>query len=122
MLLGRGANINVLSCNGISVLGSACYSGTCDTVEFLLSRGAILDFPARGDSGLVCAAAGGNTDVLKLLLGRAQRSVIDSCHHAVRRAATGEHTDAIELLLDYGFNIDTVSECGDTPLKLLCAP
>ena len=121
MLLGRGANINALSYGGNSVLGSASSSGTCDTVEFLLDRGAILDLPALGFSGLACAAGGGNTEVLKLLLRRAQRSVIDSCRHAIHSAASGGHTDAIELLLDYGFSIEAVNNCGETPLITICS-
>ena len=121
MLLGRGANINAHSGWGASVLGSASRGGTCDTVEFLLSRGAILDTPALGSSGLACAAGGGNIDVLKLLLARAQRSVIERCPHTIHRAVFGGHTDAIELLLDYGFNIDAVDAYGETPLLHACS-
>ena len=81
----------------------------------------MLDLPALGSSGLACAAEGGNTDVLKLLLRRAQRSVIESCRHAVYSAAVGEHTDAIELLLDYGFRVDeVVHEYRWTPLIAVC--
>ena len=121
MLLGRGANINAVSGGEASVLGFASRHGTRDTVEFLLGRGAIIDLPALGSSGLVCAASGGNSDVLKLLLRRAQRSVIDSCRHAVQHAASRGHTDAVELLLDYGFSTEVVNTFGETPLLNLCS-
>ena len=47
--------------------------------------------------------------------------MIETCHNAVHSAVSGEHTDAIELLLDYGFSIEAVNSRGETPLITICS-
>lgn len=95
--------------------------------EYLLNQGAKIVGSYTGPtgtsrgvaSGIVTAASAGNKELLKLLLSHADDWDIQRSRHALNCAVDGGHVEIIELLLDWGFDINAhTTECsaGETPL------
>lgn len=95
-LLRNGADANHRGERRLTVLGRAARNGHADVVEALLDAGA----DGLGDA-LVCAAIGGHTSVLSLLLDR-DANVHFSHDAPLFWAAQQGYEEAVTLLLERG--------------------
>lgn len=95
--------------------------------EYLLSKGAMIVGTYPDHTGIACgvasgiatAANAGNMETLQLLLSHASDRDIQRSGHALHSAVGAGHVEVIELLLDWGFDINahtTQYGAGETPL------
>lgn len=115
MLLDRGANLNLssLECPG-SVLSSAVAYRNCNTVKFLIKKGATFDKSILTEPRSV--------EMLEILTPYFNSSTMPECaalHAACAKRASS--LEMMELLLGKGYLIDAVNSVGDTPLLSACA-
>ena len=106
LLLARGAGVNIVSTDSrlgsqpfatpLSPLGIACKSGTSDMMTELLRKGASTEF--ADESG-------------ETALHFTVRSITHSC---------SEPSAIVNLLVQYGASVNTVTKQGETPLYLAC--
>ncbi|KAL8752530.1 MAG: hypothetical protein Q9184_005702 [Pyrenodesmia sp. 2 TL-2023] len=98
-----------------------------DMAEYLLSQGAKIVGSYTGPrgiaggvaSGIATAASAGNKELLQLLLAHADDRDRQRSGHALHFAVGAGHAGIIELLLDWGFDINartTDYSAGETPL------
>ncbi|KAL8709639.1 MAG: hypothetical protein Q9225_007423 [Loekoesia sp. 1 TL-2023] len=151
LLLDRGVNPNVKAASWGSTEGTlieqACALDSIELVQILVGRGARLDnallhaadnitmarflldrgakiFSApRQLSALTNAASAGNTEVVRLLISRANDAEFSSSRDALHSAAARGRIDVVKLLIEHGFDVNTRAEdpwVGATPLLATC--
>ncbi|XP_060035090.1 ankyrin repeat domain-containing protein 50 [Erinaceus europaeus] len=119
-LLDGGASVNQRDAAGRTLLASAAYGGSLDTVSLLLARGAELEAEdAQGHTALTLAARQGHTKVVSCLIARGA-----DVHHtdrdgwtALRSAAWGGHTEVVSALLQAGVKVDCADADSRTALR-----
>lgn len=118
LLRDAGADIDPLNRDGVSPLGTACFSGNWRLARFLLERGAKPEPP--GAMPALLAAAGGDEDdpagVQLLLKHRAKADARDRRGRgALHEAAFAGHTEIIGLLLGAGADVHARDDAQRTP-------
>jgi hypothetical protein len=114
ILLGAGADIDFISCDGNpTALHAACSNGHHDIVKILLDRNANVNTPSP-DYGTALYAAVGSLDnrIVELLLDHnAEVNIPGGLHRrAVNLAAFSGNLDAVHILIERGADIDPNEE------------
>jgi ankyrin repeat protein len=123
-LVERGANVNVLDKNGITILRAA-FSGmdrNLGLVRKLLEHGASLINPTGGMGYLHQLVHSGDVEVASLLIefGADVNLRDKGCYGTVLQMAltAGSHEEMVKLLLDSGAKVDQVFSYGNVELHL----
>ncbi|XP_067292689.1 ankyrin repeat and SOCS box protein 15-like [Pseudorasbora parva] len=110
VLIEIGADVNAQSLKGESVLMDAAGSGNPDCVNLLLENGAspnVASFTRH--LPIHRAAFEGHYLVLKILLSvTSKRAIIESGQSPIHSAADGGHEQCLRLLIDRGFDVNTL--------------
>eukprot|EP00656_Telonema_subtile_P021621 TRINITY_DN2264_c0_g3_i1.p1 TRINITY_DN2264_c0_g3~~TRINITY_DN2264_c0_g3_i1.p1 ORF type:complete len:2123 (-),score=697.61 TRINITY_DN2264_c0_g3_i1:197-6565(-) len=116
-------NVNVVDDTGRTPLHYAIEQAHQDIVRFLLKQGAQTDIPRTSDKSTPChiAAATGNVDVLRLILGRGEKgpalkALNDQGSTPLHLAAAGGHAKCVEYLLSVGAPVNSRRSYGNTPM------
>lgn len=132
MLLDAGADIDAYGQRGLTMLHQAVISGQADAVAWLLAYGANVRLPAydmeRHDMNALHLAATSTPDVLRLLLRAADAAAVNDVYYnkslpydALRTVLAQQRADLLDVLIDYGVNINAAGVDGLTPVQfLLC--
>lgn len=129
-LLDVGADIDAYGPRGLTMLHQAVISGQAEAVAWLLAYGANARLVAydieRNDMNAFHLAATSTPEILKLLLlsanGDGHRDVYTSksVHYDTLRAVlAAQRGDLLDVLIDYGVNINAVGVDGLTPIQFL---
>lgn len=129
LLLEKGVDLNGQNMKGVSALMIAAQKGKLDVVQLLIERGANLNLKDAEDStAMDYAVSEGQSDVAKLLLAKGGRSknnyksetelLVASTNFALLRAATSNNLQDVKKQLDWGADVNTRNQLGDTPLIL----
>ena len=117
LLRERGANVNRLGNDGVTLLHMAASRGHRDVVEVLLRCDAVSVQNKCGDTPLALAARNGHRDVVEVLLRCGAVSVQNKCGDTpLALAARNGHRDVVEVLLNRGEKCDTKNMYDRTPL------
>ncbi len=138
-LLKAGANVNHVAYNR-TLLSKAAGCGKLKVMEILIKAGAKVDFPEGGETPIVAAVRHGKSAAMEMLLKAgakidqlsnsdftliyeavcAARQMLASDNGATPLycAANGGNTEAIELLLRFGAQVDQPNNDGCTPLHI----
>lgn len=111
LFLQRGANVNAANPDGVTALKHACDRLDLEKVNFLLDVGADVK-----DLSLTYAAAENRVDFMKHLISRGARMHDGPLHEA----ASHNHLEAVEFLLDAKANINAQDDFESTPLAVAC--
>ena len=120
VLIDAGADMEKKHCNAYSALSYACAKGCLDIVKMLVPAGA--DVRVTDDSGRTClstAARHGHTEIVRFLVGLGQVDVdqADGNHNtALHEAVLLNHADVVEVLIDAGADVETMSGRAHSPL------
>ena len=126
LLLDRGADINAqIETNKNTALTLACFQGRSEVVATLLDRRANVEHRAKtGLTPLMEAASGGYVDVGRVLLEKGADvnapPVPSSRDTALTIASDKGHKMFVELVLNWGAQVDTKNKKGNTPIWLSC--
>jgi ankyrin repeat domain-containing protein 17 len=126
LLLDMGSDINAqIETNRNTALTLACFQGRHEVVSLLVERKANVEHRAKtGLTPLMEAASGGYVEVGKVLLeGGADVNALpvpSSKDTALTIAADKGHDKFVELLLEYGAQVDVRNKKGASPLWLAC--
>ena len=119
VLIDAGAQLDVASNGGYSLLLSACQCGRLELVKMLLDSGAQLCSADDAFTGLMLAADGGHLETVRYLLGC---KGVDVNHQganrctAMHQAAEEKFVDVVKLLLQHGADKTLRDNDGDTAL------
>jgi len=118
-LLVRGFDPNTVNLNAEPALLYALREGSLKTFEVLAKQPKVnLNVRnAHGESALMLLCLKGHLNLAKLLISR-QADINHPGWTALHYAATGGHTDLMQLLLDESAYIDAESPNGTTPLMM----
>jgi ankyrin repeat protein len=119
-LVQRGAKINHADCDGLTALHLAVAAGASTSlVNYLIDQKAnLLLGDNQGAIALHIAADGGNTAMVKLLLGKGSpiNNVTGDRETPLFLACEQGHLDVVELLLANGADANLANVTGSTPL------
>lgn len=106
--------------NGVTLLGHACIKNNLEAVEILLSEGANPNKLSNGNSPLFMASGESDLSLMRLLLENDARpnTVAVDGSTPLHQALRGNNKDKIELLLNFGANINVVDKSGESILFL----
>lgn len=105
----------------------ACIRDALAVAKTLLSYGADPNLAVSGNHPLSVASKHGHCDIVKLLLvNGADVHVHDShekfpLHYALESVSTDDSAVTVNLLLDYGSDLNVMTTSGETPLYLACS-
>ncbi|XP_043083645.1 ankyrin repeat and SOCS box protein 15-like isoform X2 [Puntigrus tetrazona] len=110
ILIDSGADVNAQSCKGESVLMDAAGSGNPDCVELLIQHGASPNLASlTGHLPIHRATYEGHYLVLKMLISvTSKTALIESGQSPVHSAADGGHVHCLQLLIDSGFDVNSL--------------
>ncbi|HEY9151462.1 MAG TPA: ankyrin repeat domain-containing protein [Anaerolineales bacterium] len=113
--------VNAYSDDGYQPLGLACFFGNLETARYLINSGARVNSPSQNEMNVTplhSAAAGGHTELVKLLLehGANPNAVQKSGFTPLHAAAQNGDVQSIHALLFHGADADIKSAEGKTPL------
>ncbi|CAN2103758.1 ankyrin repeat domain-containing protein [Wolbachia pipientis] len=117
-------DVNSIDDDGYTALYQAAGGGHYSIVEYLLSKGANVNFKIESDDPALCgstplcyAAMNGHVDVAKTLIQHgASTDVVVNGYNLLRTAAMSDNPSMIEFALGFGASIDDCSPNGRTPL------
>ena len=124
VLIDAGADINIQDSEGRSPLHTACELGTLDMVKMLVRAGA--GVRATDNEGWTCfqlAACRGHTETVRYLVCLPEVDVNHGDagdHTALHLAAVGTHTDAVQVLIDAGADVNILNNDGYSLLHYAC--
>jgi ankyrin repeat protein len=103
-----------------TLLQFAAYYGQVDDAKRAIRLGANIDFPnAAGSTPLMDACRGNQRDIAELLLKKgASTKGFDDRMRTALHIAVEESEDLVELLVEYGANLEDANVNGDTALLL----
>jgi ankyrin repeat protein len=115
-LIGWGDNINRAGYLGFTPLIIAAQEGKTDIVKRLLIYGADKwNYKAYGQSAIYVAAAEGHIEIVKLLYDGSLEHA-DEINDALIIAGINDKYDVVNLLIDYGVNVNATDDDGRTLL------
>jgi ankyrin repeat domain-containing protein 17 len=126
LLIDQGSDVNAqIETNRNTALTLACFQGRADVVTLLLERKANLEHRAKtGLTPLMEAASGGYDQVGRVLLENGAdvnaAPVPTTKDTALTIAADKGHLKFVELLIEYGAQLDAKNKKGCTALWLAC--
>jgi ankyrin repeat protein len=126
LLIDMGSDVNAqIETNRNTALTLACFQGRHDVVSLLLERKANIEHRAKtGLTPLMEAASGGYEIVGRILLEKGAdvnaSPVPNSKDTALTIAAEKGHLKFVQLLIEYGSQLDVKNKKGATPLWLAC--
>jgi len=118
LLIEKGARINARTALGVTPLESALRGRQSEIAEYLIQKGADLEF-GRRDSPLLLAARFGHERVVKILIDRdADISTRDyaSSWTPLHWAARNGHYQIASFLISQGANVNAEDKDGGTPI------
>ncbi|KAL7905425.1 ankyrin repeat-containing domain protein [Trichoderma velutinum] len=118
LLLDSGADVNVEGGKYGSALQAAAFQGSClvDKVNLLLDHGANVNI--GGTLQLICRRGESAMDIVRLLLDRKKDMDLTGAWHAAVASKYTKTGDLLQLLLDHGANINSVSGASGTALHV----
>ncbi|XP_059168430.1 serine/threonine-protein phosphatase 6 regulatory ankyrin repeat subunit B-like [Physella acuta] len=127
-LVEAGADVNLLNSDGESVLGKSVFKGHLDIVEFLLEKGANVNYPGSpyyGETALLCASRGGHSNIVDLLLkkGADTKQINIEGNTALNLSILGAHVKTVKILVQNQIDkdkssINQTNKLGRTTLML----
>ncbi|KAF7285836.1 ankyrin repeat and KH domain-containing protein 1-like isoform X5 [Rhynchophorus ferrugineus] len=121
LLIERGANIEEVNDEGYTPLMEAAREGHEEMVHLLLGQGANINAQTdeTQETALTLACCGGFTEVTDILIkGRADIELGAST--PLMEAAQEGHYDLVRFLLEFGANVNAVTQTNDTALTYAC--
>ena len=114
-LLQAGADVNIISRQGYSPLGVACYHGYLGIVDRLLIHGAIIDIYDNISPPLISAVEGGEFGIVDRLIQMGANVDIESYagETPLSMAINERQLKIMKLLMDNGVNPDTIGDLAD---------
>ena len=114
---------NAFSPDGFTPLGLASFFGHLDTVELLLSSGALINVPSKNFLKAVplrSASVSGHFEIARLLIDRGAdvNALGEGDYTPLHEVAGGGRIEFAKLLLDHGANINARGVSGKTPLTI----
>jgi ankyrin repeat protein len=122
-LLNRGALLEQANFKGSTPLFAACTRGSIKVAEILVQRGANLrHLNDNGDSVILLCCRNKQADMLKLLLNFVDEEFVGHIAHidgfnAVMACAEQNAPDCLQVLADYGVNLNQVTALDNQILK-----
>lgn len=117
-LFARGIDVNTADSGGNTLLIIAVRQEFTEMVRRLLVRRPILDARnGHGETALMLAAAKGNMDLVKLLVGHGAKVNVSGWNPLIYAAWSGR-TEVVKYLLDHGAQIDAVAPSGISALMM----
>ena len=115
--------VNAYSCDGYQPLGLACYFGHCETAEYLIKAGAVVNSPSQSSIGappILLAAAAGHAQIILLLLkyNANPNARENNGYTPLHVAAQNGNTQIIRSLLYNGADMTLCSHQGELPIDL----
>ena len=131
LLIRRGIDIDALDPkNGETALSKAIIKGHIELALLLIdeARAAVDITSDDGYSALMHAAAGGHTSIVRALVvagASVNRRLLHGNVHfssetALHGAATNNHVDVLNILMNAGAHLDAQAGNGKTPLRIAC--
>jgi ankyrin repeat protein len=129
VLIGRGADINVIDVSGWDVTHHACFGGHLEILKLIREHGLktthrveVESTILRAASCLHIAAFNGHSDILEYLLihcgdSHSANEVAEDNITVLYVAVSGSFLDTVSTLIDYGADVE-ISRNGKTPLHL----
>ncbi len=120
LLIAEGAGTNTETDIGWTPLHYAVRMNHPDTAKLLITRGADIDSPGRGNAPIHLAAFNGYKDMLMILIdsGADIHAAGSEGWTAVFFACCAGHSDIVELLIGKGAKVDIKDNHGRTPLEV----
>jgi len=125
LLLHKGADPNIVNMQQVSPLANAVFNKSAAIVDLLLESGANPDVvDDTGKSSAVYAAANGETQILKRILGvsTALENAVDTRYQhgltLMMWAAGYGHVDTVKMLVDRGAVLDLADDRGRTAMMI----
>lgn len=115
----KGASLYDKNKFGHTLLTRIAYCCNIETIEYLLENGcSINDKTDNGDGVVHTSAIGGNNILLNWLVKEKKMSINEPSHYGapIIRAARAGKIETVQLLLDFGANIEEEDFEGETPL------
>jgi ankyrin repeat protein len=119
LLLGRGANVNATTVDGVTPLMYASENGNLNLLKLLIENGADINKkPYNGATALIVAAKKNYYEIAEYLVSqKAQLNIRDSEGiTAVHYAAAYNNFDVMDMLVFYGADKELADNKGNTPL------
>ncbi|XP_062570980.1 ankyrin-3-like [Saccostrea cucullata] len=108
---------------GWTVLHAACLGGNVDIIDFLVAKGMFIhELPNDKESALYIACRYGQYPVCEYLIHNYPQSldVMDETISVLHRAAWEGYIDIVNLLVEKGWDVTSVTRTGNTVLHLCC--
>ncbi|XP_060527199.1 ankyrin repeat domain-containing protein 17-like isoform X2 [Cylas formicarius] len=121
LLIERGANIEEVNDEGYTPLMEAAREGHEEMVHLLLGQGANINAQTdeTQETALTLACCGGFTEVADILL-KGGANIELGASTPLMEAAQEGHLDLVRFLLEYGANVNAVTQTNDTALTYAC--
>lgn len=130
LLLDHGADINAYVARGLTALHMAVLARQGAAVAWLLERGADVRCPSRDmmTDGMTALhmAAGSTPDILRLMLEAQTGEALGDlyykgmvAHDVLRGVLAQQRADLLDVLIDYGVNVNAHGPDGLTPVQFL---
>jgi len=117
LLLKRNAAIDTQEIDGMTALMMAASDGKTETVKLLVDSGANVNITNNyGATAMTNAAFFNHAESVKAILSSKQKVNVDTNENALLIAAGLGLADIIQLLVDYGVDVNARGKNGRTPL------
>ncbi|MBP5427325.1 MAG: ankyrin repeat domain-containing protein [Clostridiales bacterium] len=120
-MINKGLDINTRDKDGNAPIHYACKFGHLDVVKYLLDKGSDIESKGQGDyTPLYVASYNNKVEVAKYLLENgANVNACDMYHNSILSNTTS-NAEIVELLLEYGADIESYDSIGFKPLHNAC--
>ncbi|XP_050294137.1 ankyrin repeat and KH domain-containing protein 1-like isoform X2 [Anthonomus grandis grandis] len=121
LLIERGANIEEVNDEGYTPLMEAAREGHEEMVHLLLGQGANINAQTdeTQETALTLACCGGFTEVADILL-KGGADIELGASTPLMEASQEGHLELVRFLLEYGANVNAVTQTNDTALTYAC--
>ncbi|XP_030756084.1 ankyrin repeat domain-containing protein 17 isoform X3 [Sitophilus oryzae] len=121
LLIERGANIEEVNDEGYTPLMEAAREGHEEMVHLLLGQGANINAQTdeTQETALTLACCGGFMEVADILI-KGGADIELGASTPLMEAAQEGHIDLVRFLLEYGANVNAVTQTNDTALTYAC--
>ncbi|CAG9773085.1 unnamed protein product [Ceutorhynchus assimilis] len=121
LLIERGANIEEVNDEGYTPLMEAAREGHEEMVHLLLGQGANINAQTdeTQETALTLACCGGFTEVADILL-KGGADIELGASTPLMEASQEGHLELVRFLLEYGANVNAITQTNDTALTYAC--